>query len=63
MARLAGSIEKQAGGSMSFLYGMLLGGMAYLNWHADTQGKKVAVLIVTATVSLIFGGLAVRGID
>lgn len=48
---------------MSFLYGILLGGMAYLNWYADTQGKKVAVLIVTATVSLIFGGLAARGVD
>lgn len=47
---------------MAFLYGLLLGGMFYLNWRADTQDEKGAVFIVTATISIIFGGLAARGV-
>ncbi|MDU4943917.1 MAG: hypothetical protein E6X23_20665 [Mixta calida] len=46
---------------MAFLYGFLLGGMFYLNWYADTQDKKGVVFMVTATISIIFGGLAARG--
>lgn len=46
---------------MSYIYGILLGGMFYLNYYADSQSKKAAVFIVTATISLIFGGLAAKG--
>lgn len=47
---------------MAFMYGLLLGGMAYLNCHAVTQGQKIAVLLVVSTISMIFGGLAARGL-
>ncbi|HDC4553670.1 TPA: hypothetical protein O8U07_001585 [Enterobacter kobei] len=46
---------------MSIVYGVVLGGMFYLNYFADSQSKKAAVFIVTATISLIFGGLAAKG--
>nr|DAL59993.1 MAG TPA_asm: hypothetical protein [Caudoviricetes sp.] len=46
---------------MSIMYGLILGWLFYQNCHADTMIKKCAVFIITASISLIFGGLAARG--
>lgn len=48
---------------MSIIFGFTMGCMAFINWHADTQAKKAVVMLVVMTVSLVFGGMAARGIE
>lgn len=46
---------------MAFIYGIFLGSLAFVMWYADTIPVRIAALLVCATASLIFGGLAARG--
>ncbi|MEH3454067.1 hypothetical protein [Phytobacter diazotrophicus] len=46
---------------MAFVYGFFLGNLALVMWYADTVPVRIAVLLACATASLIFGGLAARG--
>lgn len=48
---------------MSFIFGCLMAAMAFFSWHADTQAKKVVVMLVVMTISLIFGVMAARGFE
>ena len=46
---------------MAFVYVFFLGNLALVMWYADTVPVRIAVLLACATASLIFGGLAARG--
>ncbi|MCZ4677236.1 hypothetical protein O4O00_23145 [Citrobacter sedlakii] len=47
---------------MSFFYGVVMGGLFYLNCRAEALSMKTVVFIITMVISFIFGGFAGRGI-
>ncbi|MCK7380260.1 hypothetical protein [Enterobacter cloacae] len=46
---------------MSLFYGVVLGGLFYLNCYSVSFGKKSVVFVITAITSFTFGVMAGRG--